>query len=492
MSVGPLGRAANILALLGANVVGRFLTLLYVMLVARALAPDGFGRLMTVSAYLTILGAVTDFGVTVIAVRDVARDPDLARAYLRGALVLRSAMAGAALLVLGLVGLLAGYAADQAQLLWVGGLSLLPMAVTGAFTVILTAREQIARVASLSTLGAFVMLVSAWPVLTAGWGVTGLLAVLVLVNTLQASLAAGWVLGSLRPVAAGGERAWRAAWWLLRRAWPYGCFTILTMVYLRVATIVLSTDGGPEAVGVYNAAFKLVEALTALPLALMGGLFPLMAAQSRQGITGPLGDTYRSAVRVLGVLALPVGVGLTILAVPVIALVYGARYEGAAPVLRILVWGLVLLYLNAPVGHVIFSSDQGRRYLPWALANTGVYVGLTVLLVAHFGILGAAVGYVVAEATGFVIQSWFVRSIVGRLPSLPAILWRPIIAATAMGGVLHLGLVFEVLPLLLVPVGVLVYGAGLGLLGEVRAEDRVQLRAWLSTAKSASGGSFGA
>jgi len=91
-----------------------------------------------------------------------------------------------------------------------------------------------------------------------------------------------------------------------------------------------------------------------------------------------------------------------------------------------------------------------------------------------------------------VIQSWFVRSIVGRLPSLPAILWRPIIAATVMGEVLHLGLVFEVLPLLLVPVGVLVYGAGLGLLGEVRAEDRVQLRARLRPSKSASGGSLGA
>lgn len=491
MTVGPHRRIGNILALLGANVVGRFLTLLYVMLVARALAPDGFGQLMTVSAYLTILGAVTDFGVTVITVRDVARDPGLAGAYLRRALVLRSAMAAAAFLALGLVGLVAGYAADQEQLFWVGGLSLLPMAVTGAFSAILTAREQIARVAGLSTLGAFVMLVSAWPVLAAGWGVTGLLAVLALVNALEAGLAASWVLGSVRPVAAAGERAWLAAWRLLRRAWPYGCFTILTMVYLRAATIVLSTNGGPEAVGVYNAAFKLVEALTALPLALMGGLFPLMAAQSRQGTAGPLGDTYRSAVRVLGVLALPVAVGLTILATPIIALVYGTRYEGAAPVLRILVWGLVLLYLNAPVGHVIFSSDQGRRYLPWALANTGVYVALTVLLVAHFGILGAAVGYVVAEATGFVIQSWFVRSIVGWLPSLPAILWRPAIAAAVMGGVLHLGLALDVLPLLLVPMGVLVYGGSLGLLGEVRAEDRMQLRAWLLRSKSA-GGSFGA
>jgi O-antigen/teichoic acid export membrane protein len=491
MTIGPLRRLGNILALLAANVLNRLLALLYIMVVARALEPAGFGRLVTVTAYLTIFRAVADFGVTVVSVRDVARDPGLAAAYLRRALVLRGALAGVAYLGLGLIGPAGGYPPDEQRLLWVGGLSLFPMAMTGAFTAILTARERIARVAGLSTLEAFIMLGSAWPVLAAGWGVTGLLAVLVVVNTLQAGLAAGWVLRSVRPVAAGGEQSWLGAWRLLQRAWPYGCFAILAMVHLRVATIVLSLSVGPEAVGLYNAGFKLVEALTVLPVSLMGGLFPLMAAQSRHGIDGPLGDTYRRGVRILGVLALPAAVGLTILAAPFIEIVYGARYGGAALVLRILVWGLALLYLNAPVGHVIFSSDQGRRFLPWALLNTGGYAALTTLLVARFGIVGAAVGFVVAEATGFVIQLGFVRSLVGRLPSLPAILWRPAIAAAVMGGALDLGLAIDVVPLLLVPVGALVYGAVLGLLGEVRAEDRAQLRAWLVHAKSLSGGPLG-
>jgi O-antigen/teichoic acid export membrane protein len=487
MSSGPRRRLGNIVALLGANVVGRLLTLLYVTLVARLLAPEGFGLLVTVTAYLTIFGAVTDFGVTTIAVRDVARDPGLAAAYLRRALLLRGGLAAAAYLELALCGAVAGYPPDQQRLLWVGGLSLFPLAVTGAFTAILTAHERIAPVAGLSTLGAAVMLASAWPVLVAGWGVTGLLAVLVGVNLLQAALAAGWALRIVRPAAAG-EGAWQAAGRLLGRAWPYGCFTVLAMVHLRMATLVLSTAEGPEAVGLYNAAFKLVEALTALPVALMGGLFPLMAAQSREGATGPLGETYRRGVRVLALLALPVAVGLTLLAAPVVELVYGAGYDRAAPVLRILVWGLALLYLNAPVGQVIFTSDQGRRFLPWALLNTGGYAVLTALLVARHGIAGAAVAYVVAEATGFAIQLRFVRSTVGRLPSLPAILWRPAVAAAVMGGVVALGLALDVGPLLLVPVGAVVYGAMLGLLGEVRGEDRALLRAWLIEARPQPGG----
>jgi O-antigen/teichoic acid export membrane protein len=92
MSIGPLRRFGNILALLGANIVNRLLTLLYIMLIARALAPDGFGRLVTVTAYLTIFRAVADFGVTVVSVRDIAREPGLAAAYLRRALVLRSVL----------------------------------------------------------------------------------------------------------------------------------------------------------------------------------------------------------------------------------------------------------------------------------------------------------------------------------------------------------------------------------------------------------------
>ena len=148
-------------------------------------------------------------------------------------------------------------------------------------------------------------------------------------------------------------------------------------------------------------------------------------------------------------------------------------------------WGLALLYLNAPVGNVILGSDQAARYLPWAALHTGASALVTAWLAASSGVRGAAWAFVLAEAAGFVLQLWFVRGIVGRLPDLSRLFARPAVAALAMSGVVGglwlLGTSF----FLVVPAGVLSYGAVLLALGEFREGDRAQVRAGFATSAPA-------
>jgi putative peptidoglycan lipid II flippase len=227
-----------------------------------------------------------------------------------------------------------------------------------------------------------------------------------------------------------------------------------------------------------------------VPVALVNALFPLMAVQAAAGPGGPLGRTYAEAVRVLGLLALPLAAGTALLARPIVAVVYGLAYAAAAPVLAILVWGLAVLYLNAPVGNVILGSDRAARYLPWAALHTGATVGVTAALASRLGATGAAIAFVAAEVAGFGLQCWFVRSLVGRLPDFPRLLARPALATLAMAlavaGLAGLGSHLFVL----VPAGMLVYFGGLLALGEIGERDQARVRQWLGRRRS--GASVGA
>jgi O-antigen/teichoic acid export membrane protein len=472
-------RLRNVLSLLGGNAFARVVSLLYVMLVARVLGLEGFGQLAIVTAYVAIFGTLSDAGLTTLVVRDVAREPALARCYLVRSLLLRVGTAGLAYAAL--VGTAAVTGSPSARLpdFWIGGLVLIPAGVAGSFQAILTAREQMGRVSLMTNLVGVVTLVSAWPVLRAGGGVRGLLMALVLATALQAAVGAGWVFHARLTHEPGPGFAREPLWRFFRRAWPYAGFGILSTVYVRAATVLLSVLGGPEAAGVYVAAFRLVEAFTVMPLALMGALFPLMAVQSLAGVAGPLGQTYGQAVRVLGLLALPLAVGTTLVAAPVVLAVYGTAYAGAAGVLAVLVWGLALLFLNAPVGNVILSSNLASRFLPWAALHTGGSVLLTAFLALRFGPLGAAWAFVAAELTGFGLQLWFIRPLVGQLPSFPRVLARPVVAAAVMGAVVGGSRALGASLWVVVPAGILVYFGGLLALREVRAEDRARVRAWL-------------
>jgi O-antigen/teichoic acid export membrane protein len=249
-------------------------------------------------------------------------------------------------------------------------------------------------------------------------------------------------------------------------------------VYLRAAPVLLSVLRGKEAVGLYMAAFRLVEAFALVPLAVVTALFPLMATQARSG-DGSLGRTYGQAIRLLGLLAFPLAAGTTLLAGPLVNVVYGPTFHEAGELLAILVWGLALLYLNAPVGNVILGSDEAGRYLPWAALHTGASAVVTGWLASGAGVRGAAWGFVLAEAAGFVLQLWFVRGIVGRLPPFSRLLARPALAALAMSVVVA-ALWLLGTPLgLVIAAGIASYGGMLLALGEIGDEDRERVRAWL-------------
>ena len=462
-------------ALLAANGVGRLLQLAYVMVVARALGLEAFGELATVTAYLAILGVVSDFGLSRLVVRDVARAPGLGWSYLVRSLLIRTGLAVIAALLFGATITLLGHSPHTA---WIGGLILVTGAAALTVVAILSARERMGRVAVLTALAGALTLATAWPVLAAGWGVPGLLAALGFVNLTQAALGGWWIWRDDLAPGSMPDLSMAALWRFLLLGLPFAGFNLLSIVYLRAAPVLLSLLRGPEPVGLYMAAFRLVEAFAIVPLAVVTALFPAMAVQARAG-DGSLRRTYGQAMRLLGLLAFPLAAGTTLLATPLVDLVYGPAYREAGGVLAILVWGLALLYLNAPVGNVILGSDQAARYLPWAALHTGASALVTGWFAASSGVRGAAWGFVLAEAVGFVLQLWFVRGIVGRLPDLSRLFARPAVAALAMSGVVGglwlLGTSF----FLVVPAGILSYGAVLLALGELREEDRAQVRVWL-------------
>ena len=327
-TVAWLGPAA---ALLLANGVARLLQLAYVMVVARALGLEAFGELATVTAYPAILGVVSDFGLSRLVVRDVARAPDLGRSYLVQSLQVRTGLAIVVAILFATTITLLGYSPSMQTTAWIGGLSL----VTGAAAERRCGLER--------------------PRGWAGWrpgphspgrspspphgrssrrgGGCPASSALAFVNLAQASLGGWWI---WRDDLAPGPRpdlSIAALGRFLLLGLPFAGFNLLSIVYLRAAPVLLALLRGPEPVGLYMAAFRLVEAFALVPLAVVTALFPTMAVQARAG-DGSLRRTYSQAVRLLGLLAFPLAAGTTLLATPLVDLVYGPAYREAGGVWR--------------------------------------------------------------------------------------------------------------------------------------------------------------
>src|SRR5262249_50863763 len=137
--------------------------------------------------------------------------------------------------------------------------------------------------------------------------------------------------------------------------WPIGAGIILSALYFRIDVFLVQVWSGTEAVGLYNAVFRLVEALRLFPAAVLAVTLPSLV---RARDLRPLA---RIAVPITG-FAIVAAAALWAAAGWLIPLLYGPLFAAAVPAFRVLLLAFPLLSLNFALTHQLVGWDGQRAY----------------------------------------------------------------------------------------------------------------------------------
>ena len=171
---------------------------------------------------------------------------------------------------------------------------------------------------------------------------------------------------------------------------PVGVAIVLSALYFRCDVYFVSRWHGLETVGMYNAAFRIVEALRLLPAAVMAVMFPLFCqSRSWSPLTGVLWALGPAAV----ILAALVYIG----AAPVMTTMYGDPFGAAAPALQLLALSIPLFFVNYALTHQVIAWDGQRAYLRITAAALVANIGANLLLIPTGGMQGAAIATLLTE-----------------------------------------------------------------------------------------------
>jgi O-antigen/teichoic acid export membrane protein len=434
--------------------------LVMVIVLARHLGDDAYGRYTTLIAFSALVSVLADLGLSPLYTREAARAPDQLSDYLATLLsgkVLLAAVAtvalAAALAVTGLGGLLLPGAAllvltTYASLLRntfyaLGRLEFEAIAVLGE-----TAIQAGLILAGSRTSAGTAFFVWAY---AASYAFTCLYCIAVITV---------FRLGRVR---LGLDTALLRRW--LRLAFPFALGSFLTNLYFRADVPILQLFRPFAEVGWYQFAYKPFEALQFIPLAVQAVVYPLLAVYFRE--PGPrLGIAYARFFKILVVLGWPLTIGTFVLAPQVGGLF--RLFPESIPSLRILALAIVFLFANSAFTAMLYAIDR-QDLFAWATGvAVAVNIGLNLLLIPRFGYLGASAVTVVTEAA-LSVAGWFFVARRERLPWL-RVTWRTLLAGALMGAALY--------PLarrslfVSAPIGALVYAGALWLL---RAVDRDEI-----------------
>ena len=408
--------ARNTAAPLAATIVERGLGLLLAIYAARVLGPAGVGAYNIAQNVWKFASDIADFGLGTLLTRDVARDrPSAAQRTATTVglrLVLAAVCAPAAALVAALY-------ADRAILITVVLLAagLFPAAIAGALSAVFAGHERMTTPAAVQLVGGVLTAALGFAVLAVGWGIIGLGGVSLAVSILTAVVFL-WLVRRryFTPRIALGRGMLRPYGTQLREAWPLMLNALLNTIFFRSDIQVLGAFRGVSAVGHYGNAFRIIDAIGLLPSRFVLALFPVLSRRAAPGDATFLG-MYRLAVKLLLGLAVPIALGITVLADDITRLFWGARFlPESAIALQILVWYVPGSFWNGLTQYVLIAIGRQRWITGGFFLATAFNVIANLLLVPHYGLVAAAWTTVASEVVLFVPFAVIVHRSLGTLP----------------------------------------------------------------------------
>jgi O-antigen/teichoic acid export membrane protein len=474
--VGPVARVAkNSLFPLGTGLLNRAFDFVFALVYLRVLGPQGTGAYTFAVVVVGYFDILVNFGLGTLLTREVARDPSQAERYFGNTLATRLGMATLVLLAaLALAGPIAGplqIGPDVGLAIVLLTLGMLPGALASTASAMFMARERMEVPAAVTVMSTLVKVGLGTAVLLAGWGIVGLAVVSLAANVLNAV-----VLGALMAAMLGSPRLHidlRFSRGLLALSWPLMLNNFLNSLFFRIDAVLLKPLAGEVALGHYATAYKFIDGLQIIPSTFVLALFPILSRQAA-GHPHELVRAFTFGLKVLLILALPISVGTTLLAEPIIGLLAGPAFlPDSALALQVLIWFLPFSFVNGLTQYVLIALNRQRWITLSFFVAAAANLALNLWAIPRYGFLGAAVATVISEWI-LLMPFWYaVRRHVAAVPLL-GLTWRPILAAMIMGLAVYWAR--DVGPWLAIPLGAVVYGVALLALGTVSREELKALR----------------
>jgi O-antigen/teichoic acid export membrane protein len=424
----------NTTALAVGNILTRAGSLVFLGYMTRVLGESSFGRFSTAMALVGFVEVIPGYVSRPFIVRHVARERAKSGDFISG--VISTNLILSVLLFLGFLLVVPhlGYAGETRLACYILAASLLFSSMMNSYHAVFAGNERMELSAVVDVFNAATTILIGIVVLLCGGGVIALVSVYFFSRILAFLLARRFA-GPLLDGRAFKMPDSTLARSLITGAWPFFITQLFIIFYARADIVLLSflnsTIDKEVAVGHYNAAYKLMEAMGLVTGSFVFAVYPVLARNFLKGAQGVL-PTFRDSLRVLSAFVMPVAVGTTLLASDIMSLLFGADYAVAGFALQILIWGQVLDSINPLAASTMRALEREKDLAKITGAGAIFNVALNLVLIPIYSYPGAAVATLLSFVLVFAWGYKILREALGPL-DMGRIIARPLLAAVLMG-----------------------------------------------------------
>jgi O-antigen/teichoic acid export membrane protein len=426
--------ATNTFARALGEIVGKFASLAVFIALAREVGASEFGMYVFAFSWVQVATMPIALGAERYILHEVARNPGAKHALLVNGIALKLLRA-VPITALSFVLLeLLGYGGTAREAVYILTVGQLIEALSRTLFAVFNGVERGTLVGTtivIQRVGAAALGLAA---IAAGGGVVAVSA------TFTIGTAVGFVVGLILMSRSIGlprprlDREVRVS--VARASRGYGLQDILGVMLAKVDVVILSLLATSTAVGLYGAAYRLLESTFFIGTAVVGAFAAMYTYLGRH--TDPSVQTvFERSIKLVTALLLPCAVGFGLLAEPAVVLIFGEELEDAAVALKLLAPTVVFMGVVTLGSSLLIARDRLRVLIVAGIAAVVVNVGLNLALIPSLDEAGAATAMLVTSALLAVIVLVRAAEAVGGVP-WTRMLAAPLAAAAAMAAPLAL------------------------------------------------------
>lgn len=401
-------------------------------LMTRELGQAGFGEYTTVITFLSFFAIIADLGLTLVTVQMINSEPAKEPEILGNLFGLRLV---SALIFIGLAPLTVlffNYSSGIKLGVMLASASFIFTALNQIMTGLFQNRLRMDKSAWAETLSRLVLIAGVVLSIQQKWGINGMLITTSLASLASFGLHFWFSRRFARIVPLFNWQQWQQ---IIKLSWPLAITIAFNLIYLRADTLILSLLKSSSEVGLYGAAYKIIDVLSSLPFMFAGIILPLLVSAWQNHDQAKFNRILQKSFDALAIAAIPLVIGTQFLADEIIVLVAGPEFLEAGLILRVLIIAVAAIFLGNMMAHAVIAIKAQKKVI-WMYIFTGLSsLAAYLLLIPRFSYFGAAAVTIYSELAIAILSTIFIyRHLPFRLN------WSGLIKALVASGMMGIGL----------------------------------------------------
>lgn len=379
--------AHNTMAQIIGKIVSTILGLFAVGMMTRYLGQEKFGWYVTATTYLQFTGILIDFGLTIVTAQMLSEPEHDKDELLKNLLGFRFYTALIFLIAAPIISLFFPYPPEVKIAIAVSAISFLCIALNQVFIGFYQAKLKTHLVAIGEVLGRVVLVAGlVWLIYRQAQFLPIMGAIIA--GAFVFTIFMWWQASKLTAIAFSYNRdIWLA---IIKKMWPITVAVLFNAIYLKGDTVILSFLRSQSEVGLYGAAYRVLEIYSQVAMIIMGIIVPLMAFNWSRNLKEEFKKYYQMSFDIIMLIALPVLIFTLIFGTQIMVLVAGSKFTLSGMPLKILSLAVFGVYLGAVFGHTAVAINKQKQTM-WVYLSTALITIIGYLIfIPIYGMYGAA------------------------------------------------------------------------------------------------------